>query len=90
MEDIARVPGARRAEVRFQDLNADPMAALSGLYAALGWDGFESVRPAVEAYHSSLRGFKMNEHKPLSVEAKAVVRSRWRSWFEDLRYDAKE
>lgn len=82
------MPNGQRTEVRFAELNADPLATLSQLYAALGWgDDFERVRPAVEAYRDSLKDFKMNRLATLTPEAKEVVKTRWRQWFRDLRYD---
>ena len=87
-EDITSVPKSQRTEVRFEELNADPMRTLSQLYAALGWgDEFERVRPAVENYRDSLKDFKQNQHVALKPEAKEVVKRRWREWFKDLRYD---
>jgi hypothetical protein len=44
------------------------------------------VRPAVESYRNSLTDFKMNQHVPMTAAARAVVRHRWRAWFQDLRY----
>ena len=82
------MPNGQRTEVRFENLNADPLATLSQLYAALGWGHeFERVRPAVEAYRDSLKDFKMNQHVTLKPEAREVVKTRWREWFQDLRYD---
>ena len=80
----------RLAEVRFAELDADPVGTLRATYAALGWtEAFEKVEPAIERYRRSLVDFKKNAFpkEGLSSEAEAEVRRRWRAWFEDLGYD---
>ena len=80
----------RVAEVRFADLDADPVGTLRATYAALGWtEAFAKMEPAIERYRRSLADFKKNAFGKdgLSSEAETVVRSRWRAWFEDLGYE---
>jgi hypothetical protein len=80
----------RLAEVRFAELDADPVGTLRATYAALGWtEAFKKVEPAIERYRRSLVDFKKNAFpkEGLSSEAEAEVRRRWRAWFEDLGYD---
>ena len=80
----------RLAEVRFAELDADPVGTLRATYAALGWTyAFKKVEPAIERYRRSLVDFKKNAFpkEGLSSEAEAEVRRRWRAWFEDLGYD---
>jgi omega-hydroxy-beta-dihydromenaquinone-9 sulfotransferase len=80
----------RLAEVRFAELDADPVGTLRATYAALGWtEAFKKVEPAIERYRRSLVDFKKNAfpEEGLSSEAEAEVRRRWRAWFEDLGYD---
>jgi hypothetical protein len=86
--DIRKVKKGNKHEVRFDELNKDPLGTLRALYDALGWSAnFASIRPAIESYAGSLRDFKMNAHARLSEEAKEVVRARWGNWFKDLGYD---
>ena len=80
----------RVAEVRFADLDADPVGTLRATYATLGWtEAFAKVEPAIERYRRSLADFKKNAFpdEGLSSKAEAEVRRRWRAWFEDLGYD---
>jgi omega-hydroxy-beta-dihydromenaquinone-9 sulfotransferase len=80
----------RLAEVRFAELDFDPVGTLRATYAALGWtEAFKKVEPAIERYRRSLVDFKKNAFpkEGLSSEAEAEVRRRWRAWFEDLGYD---
>ena len=86
--DIRKVKKGNKHEVRFDELNKDPLGTLRALYDSLGWSAnFASIRPAIESYAGSLRDFKMNAHARLSEEAKEVVRARWGNWFKDLGYD---
>jgi hypothetical protein len=87
MEDIEAVSDERKMEVSFEEVTEDPVTALSQVFKALGWgEDFERFRPVVEAYARSLGDFKMNEHTELGEDAKAVVRERWKAWFDDLGY----
>ena len=87
MEDIECVSDERKMEVSFEEVTEDPVTALSRVFKALGWgEDFERFRPVVQAYARSLGDFKMNEHTELGEDAKAVVRERWKAWFDDLGY----
>jgi hypothetical protein len=98
--DIGAVDAKDKTQVRFEDLNADPLGVLRRVYGELGWSGGEArgggsgaaffegtMRPTLEAYRDSLRHFRMNAHAPLSAEAERIVRARWGAWFEDLGYE---
>ena len=86
-EAIECVSDERKMEVSFEEVTEDPVTALSRVFKALGWgEDFERFRPVVEAYARSLGDFKMNEHTELGEDAKAVVRERWKAWFDDLGY----
>ena len=81
------VPEAQKMEVSFEEVTENTVTALSQVYKALGWGkDFARFKPVVEAYSQSLRDFKMNEHKELGEDARAVVRERWKAWFDDLGY----
>ena len=86
-EDVRGVPEAQKMEVSFEEVTENTVTALSQVYKALGWGkDFARFKPVVEAYSQSLRDFKMNEHKELGEDARAVVRERWKAWFDDLGY----
>ena len=79
----------RKVEVRFEDLDADPVATLETVYEKLGWsDEFKALKPRIEQYTESLADFKKNSfgRDAVSSRAEAVVRKRWRAWFRDLGY----
>ena len=88
-EDIKSVDDDKKTMVRFEDLDADLMGNVERMYLDLGWGTyFDGVKPALEKYQLSLADFKKNAFgKELSGDTEAVVRERWRSWFEDLGYE---
>ena len=63
LEDRDLVPDGRLAEVRYEDLERDPMGELERLYAALGLPGWEEARPRVEAYLRTLSGYRKNDFR---------------------------
>lgn len=63
LADRDLVPGGRLAEVRYEDLERDPMGELERLYAALGLPGWEEAKPRVEAYLRTLSGYRKNDFR---------------------------
>lgn len=86
ISDIKDIPANQRTEVRFDELNSDPIGTMKKLYDSLQWEGLEDVLPVLQKYTASLEGFKQNQFSTLTKEAKAVVRRRWANWFKDLNY----
>ena len=72
-------------EVRYRDLQDDPMALMAGIYEQLDLPGFDAAAPRFEAYLDSQRGYKKNV-LPITPEEKALVGERWRPIFEQLGY----
>ena len=76
-------------ELRFDDLDADPVKTIGSLYEHFGWSDFSTtVAPVLRTYSQSLENFKKNSFSELSDDAKRVVNARWKNWFVDLKYDA--
>lgn len=63
LADRDLVPDGRLAEVRYEDLERDPMGELERLYAALGLPGWEEARPRMEAYLRTLSGYRKNDFR---------------------------
>ena len=60
LADRALIPEGRLAEVRFEDLERDPLGELERVYGELDLPGWEAARPEVESYLQSLRGYRKN------------------------------
>src|SRR5262249_32673628 len=50
------VPPSRFHELRYEELVLDPVGQVRALYAQLGLDGFDTVRPAIESYAANMAG----------------------------------
>lgn len=85
VDQRASIPPGRLAEVRFEDLEADPIVTLGKAYADAGITGFEEAIPCFEAYLKSVRGYKKNAHS-LIPEERATVGQQWAQWFDNLGY----
>jgi hypothetical protein len=77
----------RIVTVKFEDIEASPVAALERVYDALGLGMFEGVRQSVEKYLDSSGAYRKNLHQ-LSVLERARVREVWGDIFEEYGYEA--
>lgn len=87
-DDLPLIPAGRFHEVRYADLERDPVAVLGGTYDALGLGDFAAAEPAVRSYLDTLRGYEKNRFAPLDDAWKARVASEWRRSFERWGYRA--
>jgi len=55
------VPERHRIRIRYEDLVADPIGALRGIYAHFGWTGHEAVEPFWRAHMEAERHYRRNE-----------------------------
>ncbi len=72
-------------EIRYDDLDADPMAAVETVYSSLGLPGFVEARGAFEQYLASVKSFKKNEFA-YSDEAARKVEARLGAFIEKWGY----
>jgi len=87
-EERGLVPSGQFHEVRFEDLENDPMGQLRRIYAALGLPAFEACEPAVKRYIDSIAYYEKNSFAPLSDDLRDRIRSDWRPCFEEWDYPA--
>lgn len=73
-------------ELRYEDLLQDPMGEMSKLYEALSLDGFDELKPRLEAYWSRNAEYQTNRYR-LSDDMKAKVRQRWSRVIEFYGYE---
>jgi hypothetical protein len=79
------LPSNRLAEVRFEDLIANPVATVGGVYDQLQLGDFTEVRPAIENYFNQKRGHKKNVFEipqPLREE----ISAHWREYMDAFGY----
>ena len=63
MKDRESIPSGNLAEVRFEDLERDPMAELERIYAELALPGWERAREPMAEYLQSLAGYRKNVYR---------------------------
>jgi hypothetical protein len=80
------IPPGRLVDVRFSDLQADPMEALKSIYQRLDLDGFDAAEPCFRKYLESVRDYRKNRLE-LTPEEEARVRAEWKPFFGRLGYE---
>jgi hypothetical protein len=80
-EDKALIPPGRLHEVRFEDLESDPVGEMRRLYEALGLPDFGEVEPAVRSYVGTLLGYRKNPHAGLDAGMKQRITDECRRCF---------
>lgn len=86
LEEDAKGLGADRyVEVRYDALDAQPMATAAAIYEALGLEGWDAARPQFEAYLASVKSFEKNKFG-FPEEAATKVEARLRPFLEKWRY----
>src|SRR5262249_48335460 len=85
-EDRNLIPTGQFHEVRFADLEADPLERVAEMYKALALPDFEQVRPALQEYVASLRNYRKNRYPALEESLRRKVADTWRRSFEEWGY----
>jgi hypothetical protein len=85
-EERRLIPAGHFHEVRFEELEADPVAQVRKLYQALGLPDFRQVEPALRRYVESLSGYKKNALSELSPDLRERIAGAWRRCFDEWGY----
>ena len=76
IKDRETIPGGNLAEVRFEDLEKQPMAELERIYAELALPGWERARGPIADYLQTLSGYRKNPY-PMDQETIDIVDREW-------------
>ncbi len=79
------IPPGALCEIRYEDLESQPIPTLEIIYNGLGLAGFVELQAKATAYLHSLEGFKKNVLEP-DRQAFDKVRLRWQGVFERYGY----
>lgn len=85
--DRPLVPPGALHELKFEDLEKDPLVTLEELYDRLDLRGFDSFSPRVIRYLDSLQGYRKNEFH-LSEQDREKVFERWSKVFTQYGYES--
>ena len=79
------IPPSHFAEVKYEDLVADPLAQVERIYGEIGLEEFEPARPAVERYLESMAGYQTNRYT-LEPEVRREIAARWGDFIKQHGY----
>jgi hypothetical protein len=71
------VPQGQFAEVRYEDLVANPLSQMERLYHELDLGGFDVAGRHIQGYLDSQKGYETNKFKPLPTDVEADISRRW-------------
>jgi hypothetical protein len=83
------IPPGDFHEVRYEDLELDPVGEVRKLYEALGLPEFARVEPELRRYVASLSGYRKNTFAPLPAETRRRLGAEWKRCFEEWGYRAE-
>ncbi|MCY3811053.1 MAG: sulfotransferase [Gammaproteobacteria bacterium] len=63
LRDRESIPPGNLVEVRFEDVEADPLGELERIYRRLRLPGWERARQPIAAYAASLAGYRKNRYR---------------------------
>jgi omega-hydroxy-beta-dihydromenaquinone-9 sulfotransferase len=80
------IPRGRFHELRYEDLERDPIGQMRSTYEALGLPDFGEVEPSVRRYAASLGGYQKNEYAEIDPATKERLRNEWQRAFSAWGY----
>ena len=85
LADRTLIPAGHLAEVRFEDLERDPLGELARLYAELDLPDWENAQPHIAAYLKTIADYRKNAFQldPAIIER---VGEKWRFAVEEWNY----
>jgi hypothetical protein len=86
LADKALIPAGNLVEVKYEDLDKEPLAQLRKVYETLGLPGFAEAEPAFRAYLDSISGYQKLAHKTLDDGAITKINQNWQFAFDALGY----
>ena len=84
--DRPMIPAGALHELKFEDLEKDPLGSLERIYGTLGLPGFDDFKPRAIRYLDSLKDYRKNEFR-LSDADRTRVFSRWSEIFARYGYE---
>ncbi|HMK34231.1 MAG TPA: sulfotransferase [Desulfomonilaceae bacterium] len=87
--DKELIPAGALYEMKFEDLESNPVKVLETMYNSLDLPGFDLQTKRVEDYLNSIRGYQKNVHR-LTDANREKVATRWRRTFEQYGYSLED
>jgi len=90
LADKSLIPAGNLVEVKYEDLDREPLAQLRKIYETLSLLGFAEAEPAFRAYLDSISGYQKLAHKQLDDSAITKINRNWQFAFDALGYKRVE
>ncbi len=87
-DERSLIPVGQFADIRFEDLENDPLGQLRTLYERLHLTDFEHIEPPLRDYIKSLSGYRKNVFADLSPALSERVIDQWCRSFAEWGYSA--
>jgi hypothetical protein len=79
--DTADLPAHQFAELRFEDLQVDPLQQLERLFEQLELPGFQAALPNLESYLADLKDYRQNQYL-IDAETMTKVETHWQPYIQ--------
>jgi hypothetical protein len=83
--DKALIPADSFFELRYEDLEVEPISTMREMYSRLGLDDFDAYSVRLNAYLDSIRHYQKNNHNLTEADREKVA-THWRKTFELYEY----
>lgn len=84
-EDRQQIPAGRIIDVKYEDLVAEPVAAVERVYSQLNLGDYSQVGPKIAARFAADSEYKVNEHR-INPELEAAVLAHWGQYAQRYGY----
>jgi len=85
LQERSQIPEGNLVEVRFEDLEKNPIGEIQKIYKALNLSNYNNAKFAFKAYIDAQKSYQKNQLK-LSSEARKKVEQRWQFAFSEFGY----
>jgi omega-hydroxy-beta-dihydromenaquinone-9 sulfotransferase len=85
LKERSLIPAGNLVEVRFEDLEQNPLKEMQKIYEELNLPNYDQVKSAFEAYIATQKSYQKNQLQ-LSPEAQQKIEQRWQFTFADFGY----
>lgn len=86
LDDTRSLPPHQFVELRFEEVERDPVAHLEHIYTQLDLDGFAAAKPQFEAYLKARQRYQKNRY-PYSPDDIRRVEQHWGAFIERWQYE---
>ena len=86
LEERGLIPEGNLYELGFEEIEANPVGAMRGIYEQLCLGDFAHVEPCLKQYLGSIDGYAKNTYPALSLEVRDRIAREWRPYFDAWGY----